>query len=312
MTLFILQGYHTSAVLSLCFPDNRHLCSCSSDGSVKALDTETINKEASSFRVGNLVTGMCYVPSSRRLITADLSGLYSWDWRKHSEGSEFYRSASYLFLTFSNGIAVFADPEKGLLLIDLMSKTTTTIPSPNGDLDGINTAAYSSEGKFLVTGGSKGMLRRWDLGDQRADARFDYRIGHPILSIAVSTDGKSIAVTASDNVIRVLDASNGSVMSKLKIDSDGVDQHLLYSKDGKMLVSIEPVGDNCQPSLIRFWDIKEGKEICSPIEGHEHRITSCCLSPDNSLLVTGSSDGTIIVWKVPAIYSTPKKQGKRE
>jgi WD40 repeat protein len=162
------------------------------------------------------------------------------------------------------------------LLLDTASKHIRTIPPPEGNLNGINTAVYSSKGNFLVAGGAAGVLRQWDLGAKAATVKFNYQIDCPILTSAVSPEGDIIAVTASDKVIRLLNAADGSLIKKLMIGSDGVNQLLLFAKGGEMLISIEPLDDNCHPSLIRFWDVKGGSEICSPIVGHKYRIVSAC------------------------------------
>jgi len=308
MSALALSGYKSSAVLSLAFTDNRHLCSVSDNGIVKVFDIHASSEEAYSFHVNNRVVGMDYLPSTNKLVTADISALYASDLFGRPQANDSVSFPSYQFLAFSNGIAIFNEPDKGILLVNLISKRTRSIPSPDGDLDGINTAICSPKGNLLIAGGAVGILRQWDLGEQGIKVRWNYEINCPIYGLAVSPDGNTIGVAASDKIVRLLNVRDGSVIKKLNIASEGVDQHLLYSNDGMMLISIEPVGDNCQPSLIRFWDVKKGLEICPPFVGHKHRIKSCCLSPDNSFLATGSLDGSILIWKVPTLQKK-RRQG---
>lgn len=291
-------GDSSSSVLSLIFTDNQHLCSGSSDGMVKFFDLEADKKEINSFHNGEVVPGVYFLPSMNQVITADASALYKLNYPEFSKVIKYYRAISYYFIAFSNGTAIFEDPDKGILILDIKTKQIRQIFPPDGNLGGINAAEYSYKEKFLVAGGAAGILRLWDIKAEKPKIQFDYKIGCPIFSLAVSPDGDIIAVSASDKVIRLLNAKLGSVIKNLNIESNGVDQRLLFTKDGEVLISIEPMGDNCQPSLIRFWDVKSGKEICSPVVGHKSRIKSACLSPDNSLLATGSLDGSILIWKI--------------
>ena len=48
--------------------------------------------------------------------------------------------------------------------------------------------------------------------------------------------------------------------------------------------------------VIRLWDLA-GKELAK-LEGHEDEVTAVAFSPDGQWLVSGSRDGTALVWKM--------------
>ena len=48
---------------------------------------------------------------------------------------------------------------------------------------------------------------------------------------------------------------------------------------------------------IRLWDVATGEEITT-FWGHPTDVQSLAFSPDNTLLASGSHDGTILLWDV--------------
>ncbi|KAG2123537.1 WD40-repeat-containing domain protein [Suillus cothurnatus] len=47
---------------------------------------------------------------------------------------------------------------------------------------------------------------------------------------------------------------------------------------------------------IQVWDMKSGKAVCAPFQGHTGDVLSVAISPDGKHIVSGSSDQTIRVW----------------
>src|ERR1700693_2948315 len=63
-------------------------------------------------------------------------------------------------------------------------------------------------------------------------------------------------------------------------------QAVAFSKDGKRLVSTG------QDACVRLWSVP-GFRAGGVFEGHANGVNSLSLSPDGTLLATGSTDGTV-------------------
>ena len=92
---------------------------------------------------------------------------------------------------------------------------------------------------------------------------------------------------------------------------------MAFSPNGRVLASADGYPpntfgiDKAQPLierdaslLIRFWDIATGKEI-HRLQGLGANVTSLSFSPDGSRLVSGSSDGTALIWDMSRTARAP-------
>jgi WD40 repeat protein len=53
----------------------------------------------------------------------------------------------------------------------------------------------------------------------------------------------------------------------------------------------------CWDSTVRLWDT-EGNPIGQPFRRHEGFVSSVAFSPDGQMIVNGSSDTTVRMWRV--------------
>lgn len=113
--------------------------------------------------------------------------------------------------------------------------------------------------------------------------------GHlgPVLSLAVSPDGKTFASGGYDRTIRLWDARTWTEIGRL-LGHDGEVGALAYSRDGT-LVS----GGN--DGTIRFWN--SGRET-KRLTGHASEVSSLSFSADGRTFASGGYDGTVRVWRM--------------
>jgi len=151
-------------------------------------------------------------------------------------------------------------------------------------------AAFSPDGRTLVSGSNDNTIRLWDVTTGQALRILE---GHTetVSSVAFSPDGKTLVSGSYDNTIRVWDVTNGQSLRTLVGHDDWVNS-VAFSPDGKTLAS------GSSDATIRLWDVATGQPL-DTLEGHTNWVLSVAFSPDGKTLVSGSRDGTIRLWEIP-------------
>jgi WD40 repeat protein len=151
---------------------------------------------------------------------------------------------------------------------------------------------FSSDGRYLFSGGSETMIRAWDVASgAEAGASLD---GHTawIYALAVSPDGLRLASAGGDSTVIVWDMTTRKLVTTLVGHIASV-KVLAFSSDGQILAS------GSRDQTIRLWDMKTGQQL-SLLRGHDARtrtIDGLSFSPDGQWLVSRSSDGLVKLWK---------------
>lgn len=121
-----------------------------------------------------------------------------------------------------------------------------------------------------------------------------------VLSVAFSSDGKTLATASRDKTIKLweighdknswLDIPTGKLRQTLSDHTADV-YCVVFSPQGDLLASGS--GDK----TIRLWDARTRKTI-RILEGHGDVVRSVAFSPDQKTLVSGSKDQTVRLWDV--------------
>jgi DNA-binding beta-propeller fold protein YncE len=161
------------------------------------------------------------------------------------------------------------------------------------------------------------------------------------MSIAASPDGKVLALGISNNKTQLIDAQDGSVVRNLKSNyggwsvafspdsqyvvsgtsqgilkwettsgiwhpinggQDKIVRSLAFSHDGK---TIAGGGDG----FIYFWNMEDGELLRKVDDERFGVVNSLDFSPDDSLLVTGTSDNIVRIWDVSAASMLKELRG---
>lgn len=173
--------------------------------------------------------------------------------------------------------------------------TGNHLGAPIDDHSMVTAAAFSPDGRRMVTNGGIRKLRMWDVASHR-------QLGEPFSDtklptmLVFSPDGRQLA-TANDESIRLFDVESRKAIGDpirdplLKINA------LSYSPDGRFLIA-------AAGKTIRIWDAVSGLPVGKPITGPSETITALAVSPDGRQLVTASDkQGTISVWPGPSIWT---------
>lgn len=188
-------------------------------------------------------------------------------------------------------------------------------------------AAYSPDGKILLTGGRTSAPRRWDAvsGEQ---------IGNPlphdgeIKAVAMSPDGKLMVTAGTDKFARVWEVATGKAVGKPLSHPQSV-QCVTFSPDGATILTGgadgiarlweaatgEPTGEFAPTGSIyvvayspdgkkiltgasrtaQMWEAATKKPLGGPMR-HPGNVWTAAFSPDGKTYATGSEEGNVWSW----------------
>ncbi|AKJ05294.1 WD40 repeat protein [Archangium gephyra] len=152
-------------------------------------------------------------------------------------------------------------------------------------------AAFSLDGRFIVTASEDGTARVWTAGG--AGPLTELR-GHTgaVLSAAFSPDGRLLVTASEDGTARVWNADGSGAPVVLQGHGKAV-LSAAFSPDGQRVLTASEDG------TARVWSTGGAGPLLE-LRGHQGGLTSAAFSPDGQLLVTASEDGTARVWSASA------------
>jgi len=114
----------------------------------------------------------------------------------------------------------------------------------------------------------------------------------PILSVAFSPDGKTLATGSAGKTLRVWDVASRQPLGEPLRGHENVVNSVAFSPDGKILAT------GSADKTVRLWDVASRKPLGEPLRGHEEAVYSVAFSPDGKTLASGSRDKTVRLWNV--------------
>ncbi|WP_244210553.1 nSTAND1 domain-containing NTPase [Amycolatopsis kentuckyensis] len=174
------------------------------------------------------------------------------------------------------------DPEHGMGAITRTLRTASPLIRPVFSADGRRLAAFGEEGVWVW---------EWEkvlAGQAQPVAR------HPVegltwrVRVALSSDGRRVAVGGGDGAVRVWNAIGDDQPAVLRGDSGRV-LGVAFSRDGKWLAG------GGEDGTVRLWNLADGGSSVA-LRGHEGSAEAVAFSPDGRHLASAGVDGTIRVW----------------
>lgn len=154
--------------------------------------------------------------------------------------------------------------------------------------------AFMPDGKMLTVARGKAedsLIQLWDLDASKVERTV--KLAHSsIPRMAVSPDGKVLAVATGDKVIRLIDWKSGQPRPPLEGHSDFIGA-LAFSADGAVLASAGV------DKTIKLWDVAASKEKAT-LTGHTDGINELQFIDQDRTLVSASNDKTVRLWDVAA------------
>jgi hypothetical protein len=193
--------------------------------------------------------------------------------------------------TSEHAVHALAFRPDGNRLVSHVAEWDVTTGKESGRLNryraGAGLALSSNGRKMAVATGERVYL--WHEGD-REPAWSHNREG---LSVAFSLGGILLATTGNDGVHFVESATGKKVAETLYYGIGSGRQSLAFSPDGRFLAVAE------RERLV-LWEIGAEQERHA-FAGHLGPITSIAFTPDGKALVSGSADGTALLWDVERV-----------
>ncbi|MDX1946374.1 MAG: hypothetical protein SFU86_13315, partial [Pirellulaceae bacterium] len=119
-----------------------------------------------------------------------------------------------------------------------------------------------------------------------------YHAGLPLEAVAVSPDGKKLAMGGWGSEVRIVEVDSGKPLAVLPTGASYVFA-LAFSPDGSQLA----IGSNSKPDYLALWDVATGKKTRG-LPGHRDAVLSVAFSRDGQQIVTGSYDNTARLWNL--------------
>lgn len=173
-----------------------------------------------------------------------------------------------------------------------------------GNEHGITALAIAPEDSTLATGGVDGRIHLIDLNSKR---KLDILRGpqSTITALTFLKDGTRLFSGEENGTVRHWNGLTGREIGTGFNISFGAVTALTYSPINEYLA----VGD--VKGKIQFYNPKTGSKNTKTFQTpHRSKITSLVFSNDGNSMVSGSENGTIILWNMKPVYNSPEKQTK--
>jgi WD40 repeat protein len=286
-TIVSLSG-HTDAVYTGKWgPNGDRVLTASADGTARVWNSWTGNQLALLTGHDDAVLNADWNADGTRVATASADGTARiWSVNAVDE---------ILALTNSVQERAYWD-ESGAFIASSGYETQVWDTESGEELAGIegNFAVWSPEGTRLLTAMPEGIVRIWDIEENKSVQPLLDLVGHTddVRHASWNNDGSRIVTLSKDGSIRLWDAASGGQLGLLIIEGD-LPHYSEWSPSGESLLVVHPQG-------VYVWDVPtedEPRESLIPRsvlnEGSEE-LTHATWSPDGLRIISTSDEGAFI------------------
>jgi RNA polymerase sigma factor (sigma-70 family) len=163
----------------------------------------------------------------------------------------------------------------------------------DGELNVLWAAAFSADGKSVVTAGMGNHVRVWDATTGQLRVALESYPGgsrpDAVCTVAFSLDGKRVAAVGEGATAHVWDLTTRSEVMGLPEGHHAAVGVLAYAPDGKTLASASA------DHTIRLWNAATGQAL-RLLKGHTAAVRALAYAPDGRTLASADMSGVLRLW----------------
>ena len=174
------------------------------------------------------------------------------------------------------------------------SATLEQIGELVGHKDRVTSISFSSPvGLRLASGSQDRTAMVWDVAGRKLIGTLQGHTSY-VSSVALSPDGTTVATGSGDRTVRLWDLATWNTIATL---NGHLPRAMAFNPDGSLLAY-------SSQSRVELWDVETHNSIAI-LAGHMNEVVSLGFTGDGTTLVSGSKDGTMLIWDMQRVLSRP-------